>query len=64
MDCIRLKQAVEFQVTFYASDFETKEQFKKFVKKIKTDDQFMANCFLENVDRENLNGAFDIEIEY
>lgn len=63
MDCIILKQIVTHRVTFYVEDFETEEQFKEFVKKVKTNDQFMVECFIKNVDRENLNDSSDIEIE-
>lgn len=64
MTKITLKQTVTYKVNFYVDDFESVEEFNKFVDKIKTDDEFMIDHFLENVDRENLNGASDIEVEY
>jgi hypothetical protein len=50
-------------VTFEVDDFETEEEFNEFVTKLKTDDEFMVESFIENVDRYNLNGSSDIEIE-
>jgi len=60
---ITLTQTVKYTVTFEVDDFETEAEFDKFVAKLKNDDDFMVECFIENVDRENLNGADDINIE-
>ena len=60
---ITLVQTVKHTVTFEVDDFETEAEFNEFVAKLKTDDKFMIECFIENVDRENLNNSSDIEIE-
>jgi hypothetical protein len=60
---ITLVQTVKHTVTFEVDDFETEAEFNEFVAKLKTDDEFMIECFIENVDRENLNNSSDIEIE-
>jgi len=60
---ITLVQTVKYTVTFEVDDFETEEEFNEFVTKLKTDDEFMVESFIENVDRYNLNGSSDIEIE-
>ena len=63
MDSITLTQTVKHVVTFYVDDFKNEKQFKTFVNKLKTDDEFMINHFLENVDKDNLREASDIMIE-
>jgi hypothetical protein len=63
MNKITLKQTVTYKVTFYDDDFENEEQFNLFVERLKTEDSLLVNTFVENVNRDNLNSASDIEIE-
>jgi len=63
MNALVLKQTVTYKVIFEVDDFESDEQFNQFCNTIKSDEEQMVNCFIENVDRENLNFASDIEIE-
>ena len=62
---ITLVQTVKHTVTFEVDDFETEAEFDEFVAKLKTDDEFMVECFIENIDRESFNedNCSDIEIE-
>lgn len=62
---ITLVQTVKHTVTFEVDDFETEAEFDEFVAKLKNDDDFMVECFLENIDRESFNedNCSDIEIE-
>ena len=62
---ITLVQTVKHTVTFEVDDFETETEFDEFVAKLKTDDEFMVECFIENIDRESFNedNCSDIEIE-
>jgi hypothetical protein len=63
MNELVLKQTVTYKVIFEVDDFESDEQFNQFCNTIKSNEEQMVNCFIENVDRENLNFASDIEIE-
>jgi hypothetical protein len=63
MNELVLKQTVTYKVIFSKDDFESDEQFNQFCNTIRNDEEQMVNCFIENVDRENLNFASDIEIE-
>ena len=63
MKALVLKQTVTHKVIFEVDDFENEEQFNQFCNTIRNDEEQMVNCFIENVDRENLNFASDIEIE-
>ena len=63
MNKITLKQTVTYKVTFYDDDFENEEQFNLFVERLKTEDGLLVDTFVENVNRDNLNSASDIEIE-
>jgi hypothetical protein len=63
MNELVLKQTVTYKVIFSKDDFESDEQFNQFCNTIKSDEEQMVKCFIENVDRENLNFASDIEIE-
>ena len=63
MNKLVLKQTVTYKVTFHQDDFESEEQFHQFCNTIKSDEEQMINCFIENVNRFNLNFASDIEIE-
>jgi hypothetical protein len=63
MNTLVLKQTVTYKVIFSKDDFESDKQFNQFCNTIKSDEEQMVNCFIENVDRENLNFASDIEIE-
>ena len=63
MNELVLKQTVTHYVTFCPDDFESDEQWEQFCNTIRNDEEQMVNCFIENVDRDNLNFASDIEIE-
>jgi hypothetical protein len=63
MKALVLKQTVTYKVIFEVDDFESDEQFNQFCNTIKSDEEQMVNCFIENVDRENFSFASDIEIE-
>ena len=64
MNKITLTQTVTYEVNFYVDDFDSESEFKEFVDRIKSDDEFMVECFIENVDRDNLKFASDIKIKY
>jgi hypothetical protein len=63
MTKITLTQTVTYEVNFYSDDFENEEAFKEFVGKVKDNEEFMIECFINNVDRENLKLASDIKIK-
>ena len=65
MDTITLTQTVKYNVTFHIDDFENDEQWNQFVHDIKNDDDKMIQCFIENIDRNDINSdnATDITIE-
>ena len=41
----------------------SEEEFKEFIDRIKSDDEFMVKNFIENVDRDNLKLSSDIKIK-
>jgi len=63
MNELVLKQTVTYKVIFSKDDFESDEQFNQFCNTIKSNEEQMINCFIENVNRDNLNFASDIKIE-
>ena len=63
MNKLVLKQTVTYKVIFSKDDFESDEQFNQFCNTIKSNEEQMINCFIENVNRDNLNFASDIKIE-
>jgi hypothetical protein len=63
MTKITLTQTVTYEINFYSDDFDNEEAFKEFVDKLKNNEEFMIGCFIDNVDRENLELASDIKIK-
>jgi hypothetical protein len=63
MTKITLTQTVTYEVNFYSDDFDNEKEFKEFVDKVKNNEEFMVECFIDNVDRENLKLASDIKIK-
>lgn len=63
MNELVLKQTVTYKVIFSRDDFENDEQWNQFCNTIRNNEEQMVNCFIENVNRENLNFASNIEIE-
>jgi hypothetical protein len=50
MKSIKLFRVVKQSVTFYEDDFNTIEEFDKFVNELKTDEEMMIHIFHENND--------------
>jgi hypothetical protein len=63
MKKITLTQTVVYEVNFYEDDFSNKKEFNEFVSKVKSDEEFMIECFISNVDRDNLKLGSDIKIK-
>ena len=61
MKSIKLFRVVKQSVTFYEDDFNTIEEFDKFVNELKTDEEMMIHIFHENNDTDEV--ISDIEIE-
>ena len=63
MKVITLTQTVTYEVNFFEDDFNSKNEFDLFLERLKTDEDFMIECFIKNVNRDNLNLASDITIK-
>ena len=63
MKVITLTQTVTYEVNFFEDDFNNKEEFDKFVDILHDDEDFRVECFVKNVNRDNLNLASDITIK-
>jgi len=63
MKVITLTQTVTYEVNFFEDDFNSKNEFDLFLERLKTDEDFMIECFIKNVNRDNLNLSSDITIK-
>ena len=61
MKKVTLFRVVKQSVTFYEDDFNTIEEFDKFVNELKNDEELMIHTFYENMEDDEV--ISDIEIE-
>ena len=63
MKKVTLFRIVKQSVTFYEDDFNTIEEFDKFVDELKTDEELMIHTFYENMEDDEVINDINIEIE-
>ena len=60
---VTLSRIVKQTVTFSDWDFETTEEFDKFVLKLQLFEEYMLDCFYDNLDDEHYEMVKDVFIE-
>ena len=60
---IKLFRIVKQSMYFCEEDFETVEEYDKFVDELKSNEDFLLDTFYDNFDGENEEIISDVEIE-
>ena len=60
---IRLFRVVKQSVFFCEDDFESVEEFDKFVDELKSNEEFLLDTFYDNFDGDNEEIISNVEIE-
>jgi hypothetical protein len=60
---VTISRIVKQTVTFSDWDFETTEEFDKFVLKLQLFEEYMLDCFYNNLDDEHYEMVKDVFIE-
>jgi hypothetical protein len=60
---IRLFRVVKQSMFFCEDDFETIEEYDKFVDELKSNEEFLLDTFYDNFDGENEEIISNVEIE-
>ena len=63
MKKVTLFRIVKQSVTFYEDDFNTIEEFDKFVDELKSNKDFLLDTFYDNCDGSNEEIISNVEIE-